>query len=478
MRSNRSRISAAAFILFFGVGFCSAYTLEGPSWTLDRTVQMQLSLGGPRLLSDGFTSFNESARDALNSWNAYLPHLQFAPIMNSPIPPGDNDYQSSAYFSNTAFGKAFGSGTLAVTQYHSNGNVMDESDTAFNNAYTWDSYRGPQRSGVIDFHRVALHEFGHALGLDHPDEAVPAQYVVAVMNSHVSDIDSLQSDDINGALALYGSGPAYQTGGNAPVLLNLSTRAFFGSDVNVLIGGFIVQGSEPVTLILRALSPSLRASGFASVMDDTTITLRDANNNIIATNDDWVRSSDATTIASYRLDPPNDLESALYITLNPGSYTVTMQSYADASQPATIGVGLVEIYDLHQTSSHLANLSTRGLVQTGDNILIGGFIVGAGATKTVAVRALGPTLADRGVPNSIADPTVELRDGSGNLVAANDNWQDSASAAAIQAEGLAPAHASESALQVSLAPGSYTGLVRGANDGTGIGLVEIYDVGP
>ncbi|MDQ6809098.1 MAG: matrixin family metalloprotease [Verrucomicrobiota bacterium] len=451
------------------------YVLEGQSWTRDRTVVMQLSLGDPRPLMDGFGSFNESAQDALNVWNGYLAHVRLTAVLNSPVAPSNSDDEMSAFFSNTLFGDKIGADTLAVTLLNYRGNVMEETDTAFNNVFTWDSYRGALRRGVEDFHRIAIHEFGHSLGLDHPDQATPKQTVTAIMNANESNVDTVQSDDIAGVQAIYSTGPAYQSVNNAPVMLNIATRAAIGTGDNVLIGGFIVQGSQPATVVLRAIGGSLRAVGLTDVLDDPMITIYDANHNVVATNDDWISSSNASAIASYHLDPPNSIESAVYATLNPGAYTAIVQSFSSSMQAAGTGIGLVEIYDLHTSNSRLGNISARGQVQTGDDIIIGGFIIGGAQTKTVVVRGMGPTLGDGGVGNFLADPTLELRDGSGNLVAANDNWQQSPNAAAIQATGLAPVHPSEAALQATVNPGNYTALVRGVDGTTGVGLVEVYD---
>lgn len=461
-----------------------AFYLEGQSWTRNRTVHLQLSLGGARALSDGFQSFNDSALDALQSWNQYLAHVQLTGVVNSPVTPSETDDEMSVFFSGSMFGSKFGSGVLAVTLLNYRGPTMEETDTIFNNAYVWDSYRGTLRPGVMDFHRVATHEFGHTLGLDHPDDH--GQHVTAIMNANISNIDTQQEDDIAGVQSIYNTGPAYQNAGNGPVMLNLSTRALVGSGDNVLIGGFIVQGSQPATLILRALGGSLRADGISDVLEDTTLTVMRADGTTVATSDDWFNpdgganpsptNPTATSIASYHLDPPNSIESAVYATLPPGSYTAVVQSFTNSTQAATTGVGLVEIYDLHTSSSRLGNLSTRGVVQSGNDILIGGFIVGQGSSKTVAVRALGPSLADRGVANSLGDPTLELHDASGNTIASNDDWQQGSSAAQLQSEGLAPVHPSESAIQVTVNPGNYTALVRSANGSTGVGLVEVYDL--
>lgn len=443
------------------------------SWVLDRTVVMQLSLGGPVSLSDGFQSFNESARDALSIWNTHLPHLQFAWIMSSPVVPTDGDELMSAAFSQSIFGKAWGSGTLAVTMLSYRSGNLEETDTLFNNKdYTWDSYRGALR-GPMDFHRVALHEFGHTLGLDHPDQN--GQHVTAVMNSRVSNLDTLAQDDIDGVTAIYGNGPAYQTIPDGPVLMNISTRGVTNTGDNVIIGGFVIQGSQPATVIVRGIGPSLASFNVATPLGDTLIQLFDANHNLIASNDDWFVSSNAQTISSYRHDPPASIESALYVTLNPGSYTCVVQSFSSAQQPAQTGVALFELYDLRTSSSRAGNVSTRGQVGTGDNILIAGFIVGSGAAKPVVIRALGPTLTQFGVSGVLADPYLELRDSNGNLVEANDNWQQGPDAGTVQADGKAPSNPSEAAIAPTLSPGSYTALVSGVNNTTGVALVEVYD---
>ena len=446
------------------------------AWVKDRTVVMQLSLGiGTRTLRDGFTSFNDSAIDALKTWNPHLAHLQFSWVKNSPVTAVEGDDEMSVIFDNKIFGSNFGSGTLAVTVLgYRNGN-FEETDTVFNKAISWDSYRGALTPPVYDFHRVAIHEFGHTVGLDHPDQAQPRQNVIAIMNSRVSNLDTLAQDDINGATAIYSTGPAYHSIPNDPVLMDLSTRGVTYTGNNVLIGGFIVQGSQPAQLVVRCLAFSLASFGVPNALGDSVIELHDANNNLVASNDDWFTSGDAATISSYHRDPPNSIESALLVTLNPGNYTAIVRSFSNSQQPATSGVALFEVYDLRTSSSRLGNVSARGQVGTGDNILIGGLIIGGSTPRPVVLRALGPTLTQFGVTGILADPYLELRDGNGNLVEANNDWQQSPAAATISADGKAPSNAKESAIARTLSPGNYTALVRGVGGTTGTALVEVYD---
>jgi hypothetical protein len=454
----------------------SAYTLETMSWTRNRTVVMHLSLPpANQTFQDGFTSFGQSAEDALNTWNQYLVHLKFSVDRNSVLPPADGDGDTSVSLSSTIYGMAFGARVLAVTLTSGRGTTMFEADVIFNSAINYDSYRGPLQPNVEDFHRIALHEFGHVVGLDHPDEATPRQNVVAIMNSIIGDIDSLQPDDIAGAQTLYSSGPDYLTSNPAPNLVNLSTRAFVGTNDNQLIGGFIIQGTQPATVILRAIGHSLRAAGVTGPLNDPMLELHNAAGGVIATSDDWPDGPNAATIASYHLDPSNSHESALLATLNPGNYTVVVHAY-DNNDGDLTGTGLFELYDLHKTGGRAGNISTRGQVLSDDDAMIGGFIVGGGQAKAVVVRGLGPSLAASGIANPLSNPTLELRDASGTTISSNDDWMDGPDAGTIQTEGLGPANRFESALQAQLNAGSYTVIVRGVNNSTGIGLVEIYDL--
>ncbi|MDQ2918416.1 MAG: matrixin family metalloprotease, partial [Verrucomicrobiota bacterium] len=386
----------------------------------------------------------------------------------------DTDDEMSVAFSNTIFGDTFGSSTLAVTTISSRGNVTEETDTLFNTAFTWDSYRGTLRNGVEDFRRVAIHEFGHTLGLDHPDGASPVQHVTAIMNSRESNIEVPQTDDITGVQSLYNSGPAYQGVTSGPVLMNISTRALIGTGENVLIGGFVIQGSQPTTVILRAIAYSLTEGGINGALRDPIITVYNSKQQVMATNDDWFTSSDAQTIASYGLDPHNSSESALYLSLTPDTYTAIVQSYSDSSTPATSGIGLFELYDLRTGGGRAGNVSSRGNVQTGDNVMIAGFIVGSGGNKELIIRALGQSLGSN-VSNPLSDPMVSIYNANGVVLQSNDDWQQDPYASTIAARGFAPHFPKESATLITLGPGIYTAIVSGVNGATGVALVEAYD---
>ncbi len=478
MFRGRSFATIKLFILLLAVVFAGriarAFSLEGEKWTLNRTVVMHLSLVGPGPLQDGFGSFNESAADALNTWNAYLAHMQFAPVIGSPLTPGDSDSDNSVFFSDTVYGDAWGNRVIAISLTSSRNSVFTEADVIFNNRENWDSYRGPLQDD-LDFHRVALHEFGHVLGLDHPDSA--GQHVIAIMNSITSSIDVLHSDDIAGAQNLYDSGPPYRSSNPSPNLVNLSTRAFVGTGGNVLIGGFIIQGSQPATVILRAIGHSLAAHGVSTPLSDPLMEVHNAAGTLVAQNDDWFTDTNAETIASYGLDPSNSRESALLQTLNPGNYTTIVKAYDNHDGDLT-GNALVELYDLNTSGGRAGNISTRGQVLAGDKVMIAGFIVGGNQSKEVVIRGLGPSLGSAGIANALSDPMIELHDSSGGLIASNNNWQSDANAARVQEVALAPNQPVESALDRTLSPGAYTVILRGVGSATGVGLIEVYDLTP
>jgi hypothetical protein len=255
---------------------------------------------------------------------------------------------------------------------------------------------------------------------------------------------------------------AYATGVNPGVLANLSSRAQVLTGDNVVIAGFVITGSGTKTVVIRGLGPSL--IGLTGVLADPTLSLHDSLGNPIYSNDNW-RDTQQSQIQATGLQPSNDLESAIIWTLYAGSYTATL-----AGNNGGTGLGLVEVYDT-SGSDQLANLSTRALVGVGDNVLIAGLI--ARSTTSALFRAIGPSLSDYGVTNALQNPTLELHDGYGALIASNDNWQDT-QALDIQATGLAPTNRLESAILTNLAPGTYSAIVQGVNNTTGVGIVEVY----
>src|SRR6267378_1977648 len=255
-----------------------------------------------------------------------------------------------------------------------------------------------------------------------------------------------------------------------PQALNLSTRGLVSEGDNVLIGGFIVTGPNPKSVVLRALGPSLSGFGLSNVLTDPVLSVYNSSDTLIATNDNWQSDPNHFIIEANGLAPANLLESATLQTFAPGSYTVIVRG-----KDPTPGTGLVELYDLSpQSNSTLKNMSTRGSVDTGDDVLISGFIVGDVESATVVVRALGPSLASHGVSGVLSDPTLTIYDSTGTAIATNDNWQDNVNAIDIQRNGLAPPNPSESALVLHLPAGAYTAIVTGANGGTGVALAEVY----
>jgi hypothetical protein len=251
--------------------------------------------------------------------------------------------------------------------------------------------------------------------------------------------------------------------------LNLSTRAEVQAGDQVSIGGFIVTGTSPKRVILRAIGPSLAGFGIVNPLADPVLELHASDQTLIASNDNWP-DSDEAGITATGLAPSNLLESAMVETLDPGGYTAVM-----SGKNGTTGIGLVEVYDLDQAAdSQLANISTRAAVQTGNDVMIGGFILGGGgADTTVLVRALGPSLTKLGVTGALPYPTLELRDSNGALVRSNDDWKDTQQTE-IEGAGLSPSDDVESAILATLSPGGYTAIVAGKDGVTGVGLVEVY----
>jgi hypothetical protein len=276
----------------------------------------------------------------------------------------------------------------------------------------------------------------------------------------------------------------------SPRLGNISTRAFVQTGDNVVIGGFIVQRTQTKKMIMRAIGPGLTQYGVPNALANPTLELHDGTGALIASNNNWattiiggiITADQVHDIITSGYAPGNGFESAIIADLAPGNYTAIVRGVNN-----TTGVGLVEVYDLSaDTNSILANISTRAFVQTGDNVMIGGLIVQGPQTTRVIIRAIGPELTQYGVPNALANPTLELRDSNGALIASNDNWRQtiiggiitSDQVADIRNSGYAPGDGRESAIIADLPAGNYTAIVRGVNNTTGVALVEVYDLNP
>jgi hypothetical protein len=249
------------------------------------------------------------------------------------------------------------------------------------------------------------------------------------------------------------------------------------TDQNVGIGGFIIAGSAPKRVLIRGIGPSLSQFNVPDALPDPALELHGPPGFTTFVNNDW-RDTQEQEIANTGIPPTNDREAAIVRTLTPGAYTAIVKG----NPPNASGVALVEVYDLNQSaSSKLANLSTRAFVSTGDNIVIAGFLLSDNnTTDRIVLRGIGPSLAPAFFPASavLADPTLELRDGNGTLLVSNNDWQDNpVQAAEITAAGLAPTNTREAAIAATLPPGLYTALLAGLNNGTGIGVVEVYDRG-
>lgn len=260
-----------------------------------------------------------------------------------------------------------------------------------------------------------------------------------------------------------------------PGIANISTRASIGTGDRVLISGFIITGSTPKSVLIRGIGPSIKANGapLPGTLQDPTLKLYDASGGLLNSNDDW-RTDQEQALTATGAAPTDDREPALLVSLNPGTYTASVQGKDNAA-----GIGLVEVYDLAGPSDpavtpKIANLSTRGFVGSGDDVLIGGFIVSDSAQ--VVIRAIGPELTDAGVADALQDTTLDLFDANGTAVGSNDDWGKAANATALANLHIAPKDSREAAILTTLSYGSYTAIVRGKGGATGVALVELYSL--
>src|SRR6266487_1426068 len=273
-----------------------------------------------------------------------------------------------------------------------------------------------------------------------------------------------------------------------PSLGNISTRSFVQSGENVMIGGFIVQGTGPKRVIIRAIGPELTQYGITNALANPTLELHNAAGALIGSNDNWqmtilggiITTNQVSDIQNSGHAPTAASESAIIANLQPGNYTAIVRGVSN-----TNGVALVEVYDLNSAaSSSLGNISTRSFVQSGENVMIGGFIVQGTGPKRVIIRAIGPELTQYGITNALANPRLELHNRTGAVIGSNDDWQTTIlggvitanQVSEIQTSGHVPTAASESAIIANLQLGNYTAIVRGINNTNGVALVEVYDL--
>jgi len=255
-----------------------------------------------------------------------------------------------------------------------------------------------------------------------------------------------------------------------PRMTGISTRMQVLTGDNVLIGGFIIGGSTAKTVVVRARGPSLASQGVAGALANPQMSLVRASDNVtIATNNDWGTASNAGDITASGFAPANPLESAVLMTLGPGAYTAIVSGVGGGT-----GIGIVEVFEVDTPEVPLIGISTRGQVQGGDNVMIGGFIVQGDAPKTVIVRARGPSLTSQGVAATLANPMLQLVFASDGTIVANDDWQTASNAATLQASGFAPGNPAEAAIMITLNPGAYTAIVSGVGGTTGVAIVEVY----
>ncbi|HKP04835.1 MAG TPA: hypothetical protein VJU77_15895 [Chthoniobacterales bacterium] len=424
-----------------------------PDWNATGFIQNSVisnNSGGPATIYDGYRS------------TAPFNLLQYK---SNQISPPD----SSAFFIDSLGSKSVPE-INALTVHFSDGSSVVKAPIA--NA----SLTGPAAVGAV----LMVPQMTASTGA--PGETLPlpaylgwaSSGATPTLDGTAQNASGVAQSSANATHTLTVGGQSYSTIPAPGVALNISTRLPVGTGQQVLIGGFIVQGPSPKTILVRAIGPSLP---FTGVLQDPYLELHDRTGQIIATNDNWRTTNLGGTLTSSQfidigatLPPSNNAESALIATLDPGAYTAVVGGANNAT-----GIAVVEAYDLDpDPASKLVNISTRGFVQTGNDVMIGGFIMGGGPGATnVVVRGIGPSLSAFGITNPLADPMLELHDGYGATIDSNDDWRTNQ--AAIQATGLQPTNDAEAALlKTNLPPGAYTAILRGKNGGIGIGVLEAY----
>ena len=258
-----------------------------------------------------------------------------------------------------------------------------------------------------------------------------------------------------------------------PRMSNISTRMQVLTGDDALIGGFVIAGSTNKRVAIVATGPSLVPFGITNALTNPTLRLvRSSDQAVIATSDNWQTAANQADLTAAGFAPSNPLEAAILIDLAPGAYTAIIEGAGGVT-----GVSVIGVYEVNHPETPLVNISTRGRVLTGNDVMIGGFVISGAGPQTLAIVATGPSLAAFGIANPLANPRITLvRSSDQAVLATNDNWQADANAAQLNAAGFAPTNPLESGLCVTLPPGAYTVIVEGVNGGTGVAVVGVYRV--
>jgi sugar lactone lactonase YvrE len=308
-----------------------------------------------------------------------------------------------------------------------------------------------------------------------------ANIVGATSSSYVTSSPGTYTVLVSNSAGTVTSKPAVLTVANR--LVNISSRAFVGTNANLEIAGFIVTGPPGTTeqVLVRGVGPTLTQYGVGGVLAQPVLTLFDSSGNQIASNTGWNTAQNAAQIASVTATtgafalPLDSADSALLVRLPPGAYTAEVTGLNNAT-----GVALAEVYEVQNGDPELINISTRAFVNTGSGVAIAGFVIGGSQPAKVLIRGVGPALASFGVSGILAQPSLSVVNSSGNVIAQNTGWATNANAATIASEAQAagafslPSGSADCALLLTLAPGSYTAIVSGVNGSTGVALVEVY----
>ncbi len=347
--------------------------------------------------------------------------------------------------------------------------------------FAWTSFAQAGESVRFSWDRNAEPNIaGYRLYYGPPADPYSAMIEVPTTSAQISDLTAgatylfaVTAYNTSGAESAFSQPVTYVVPGTPPpvTLDNISSRVFVQAGDAVMIGGFIVQGNAPKKVALRAIGPSLAQAGVDGALSDPILELRDSSGVLVASNDGW-RSSNSAQLLALGLAPTDNREAALIKSLPPGAYSATVRG-----RGAGQGIALFELYNLERTEGSLANISTRGRVGKGDQVMIGGFIIGGSAPAQVMVRAIGPSLAAQGVAGVLQDPVLDLYDSEGTLVSTNDNWRSEQQRAILDST-VAPTDNREAAILTTLAPGGYSAVVRGRNDGEGVALFEVYALNP